>query len=214
MLASELSMIDPFGGNTKDYTTLKKGLLELQPNLTFDEGSNDAIYMFNEEMKMRAGIYWNGQYISAVERGVMPELTLFSEYKEQVIPCSLEEVLADEDGTKTWAEEIWVVPGTEKFAILDMMIGAAPALTLKQKNGNEIWLLRIQGHIVISTGKKMVVLPTHVIRIGWREVLERCLDMKIPLLTREALEKKFGISLAGPKRSDLQLVTSMTEVGL
>ena len=206
-------LIDPFGGNSIDYNDLKKKLLELQPNLVFDEGSGRCVYMFAEG-KMRAGLYYNKDYISAVERGAIPELSLYDKWEDQVIPASPQEVLAEPDGTKAWFEEIWVTreKDPQNFMVLDQWLGIEPIRILKYPK-TEVMVQRENGCcIVISNGFRKVSLPSHVLRIGWREVLERLLDARIPNITKNALEKKFNVDLSGPRRSGLQLEVAMAGV--
>ena len=191
-----------------DYTTMKRGLQELNRSIVFDDGCGQVIYMMNEG-KMRAGIYHNNRYLSAVERTLMPEFSVFDGYDNFEVPCTRDEFFAsDKDDLTHYVQEIVVNAQTDPLnhMILSNFIGLDGSKTLKNGRGGETIVVRFPtGDIVVSTPMKIVRLPSQVIQIGWREVFERLLTADIPGITKESLSKKFGVDMNCPYKYDLQL---------
>jgi len=210
-------------GKSIAYTAMKQGLQELNRSITFDDGCGQVIYM-SVEGRMRAGIYFNNKYLSAVERATMSEFTIFDGSDRFEVPCSRDEFLtSDKNDLNYFTQELFVYKDTRPMDhfILDQWIGLSGSKTLKNGKGGETLLIRVPtdmvahdgatvpaGSIIVSTPMKIVTLPCQVLHIGWREVFERLLQANIPRITKESLSKKFGVDMTAPFTSDLQLVTA------
>jgi hypothetical protein len=195
-------------GKSIDYPTMKKGLQELNRSIVFDDGCGQVIYMMNEG-RMRAGIYFHNRYLSAVERTLMPEFSVYDGYDNFEVPCTRDEFfVSPKDDLTHYVQEIVVDEKTDpmRHMILSSFIGLDGSKTLKNGRGGETIVVRFpNGDIVISTPMKIVRLPSQVIQIGWREVFERLLQANIPGVSKESLGKKFGVDMTSAFQHDLQL---------
>jgi hypothetical protein len=166
-------------GKAIAHETLRKGMLELCPDLQFDiAGAHGLIHPYIAE---RVGVFYNGIHICAMDRGMVPEFKIWT-VKKALVPISLSEAHAK----CLPIQFMEILPGSEYY---DM--GKE-----KAHKGDDAWnydpeknrLLRYQAF-------EWREAVDRIERVGWRHTFERLIAARIDGITRESIGKKFGVDM-------------------
>jgi hypothetical protein len=175
-------------GTTISYEDIERGLRELNPQVTFDAAvrrPSDYTYVLqggDNMTEIRTGVYYNGRYICAVDRGAVPEFKMWNEV-DGLEPVPLSEI--DRHGDDTRVSFIKVKPG---------MSGYEAAKASAERHEDNFKLLDDGTVMVYECFREGKVLGK-VIRVGWRHTFESLIRAAIPGVTRAAIAEKFKIDM-------------------
>lgn len=176
-------------GKTLSSAMIESGLRELNPDLHFDMPNKlgDASFTcqtvdFDVINENRQGIYWNGRYVTGMDRGMVTEYKLWEEEDGiEEIPASDKERYGD--GCCTYVE---ILPS-------DSFYNEA-LLRAEKKDDN--FTMDEDGKVFKWAYFRFTKVKGRIIRVGWRHTLENLIGVNIPGLTRRAIEEKFSVDLS------------------
>lgn len=176
-------------GRTIDAAVIEKGLIELCPDIHLDASTKKGEW--HPHQAVRQGVFWHGQHICSMDRGLVPEFkqwTVITRY----VPVGWEE--ADKDDVSIQSQ---VIPPTDS-EYLD-----ASLLLMNKTVGYE---MRPDGAIIRLTPMAYRKVQGRVAMVGWRHTFERIIYRDLPGLTRAAIGKKFNVDMliyAGVPKAEL-----------
>ncbi len=172
--------------------SIQKGLRELNPDFAFDVAvnrpgdwehtlqfrSHDALEAMR---KNRLPVLWRDRYISALDRGVVPEFKQWS-VVERVVEIPWYE--ADKEDVSISFEIVhpWADGYVDLYLLASM--GSDPGLQIMAGGG--LYRMKCMGYKKVRGG---------IVAVGWRHTFERILRFDIPGVTRETLGLKFGVDM-------------------
>lgn len=167
-------------------SNLRAGLVELNRDISFDAAINrSSDYSFSLKgdnmTAVRGGIFYNGMYVCAYDRGVMPELPIWSmtDGIEQIRMCDIERY----DDTRVCYVEIMKTDPHYHVA-----------LTKAERKDDE-FVLDDDGKVYKYTALRECRVRDKVIRIGWRQTLVNMACAGIPGVTLDTINQKFSVRL-------------------
>lgn len=198
-----------------EYTTFKDRLLELCDELVFDEGGQDE-RIYEGGNQNRTGIFYRGEHLCNVDRGVVTEWEVVEDFLEPVIErISPHEALSNPlDEKITTHQDLFHPRGDcfqqQCFLDLNRKLGKrlhgevkfgsgqsmARRMDVQLKNGETV------PGILVYIYVREEMKKTSIARIGWRHAFEYLLAHKIPGITREAIEEAFDVDITNFKPED------------
>ena len=166
-------------GHTLDSAVMERGLRELNPDIHFDMGTK--LGMWHPYQSTRQGVFYHGQHICSMDRGLVPE------FKQWSVVNGLAEVPMsewDQEGVRLFWET--VSPQTPDYVELCMA-------TLEGKLDR--YSIREDGQLIRLTGRKETKVLGRVVWVGWRHTFEKILLKNIPGVTRDTVATKFGVDM-------------------
>lgn len=174
-------------GKQLDSSTVETGLRELNNDISFDAPLNrpsDYHFPFSHAADYIAkymGVYYNGKHVCAMDRGVMPEVKVWS-VREDFQPIDMVDIEKFENTRVIWV----VVPEHHK--------NYHEALS-RAEGGDDNYQFDENGRVIRMQALLWGKVKDRVIQIGWRHTFEALLREKIPGVTRDTLGEKFGINM-------------------
>ena len=165
-------------GKIIDAAVIQQGLRELCPDMHFDAATKKGEW--HPHQNTRQGVFWHGQHICSMDRGLVPE------FKQWSVVNRMTEVGWEEADKEDVSIQTRVIPTTEP-EYLDAAIKI-----MAQATGYE---MRPDGAIIKYTPVAMRKLQGRVIFVGWRHTFERIINRDLPGLTRSAIATKFSVDM-------------------
>lgn len=176
-------------GDTMSSVAIQKGLLELNPDIHFDMPNKlgEAGFVFSSQgfetiNANRQGIYWNGRYITGMDRGIITEFKLWEE-EDGVEEIRGTDHLLHDNVFCTYVE---ILP-TDQFY---------NEAVLKAQREDDNFTIREDGKVFKWSHFKFMKVRGRIIRVGWRHTLTNLASAGIPGVDKRALEIKFNIDLS------------------
>lgn len=166
-------------GRTLDAAVIERGLRELNPGIHFDMGTK--LNQWHPYQSTRQGVFYNGNHICSMDRGLVPE------YKQ----WSVERGYVNVDRSEWDNEEVrlfWEVVPSWTPGYVDLCVD-----TLKGKLDD--YSIRADGHLIHLIGRKVVQRPGRIVFVGWRHTFARLVAKNIPNVTLDTLAAKFGVDM-------------------
>ena len=176
-------------GKPLDYATVTAALQRLCPEIEFDEAGRMGWTTPNIEI--RASVKYQGRYIAAIDRGMIPE---FKVWKETIgaQEITMAEAQTQDDTGVLYAEILPTDPGYHQALV---MAQRGDDNYRQDPDGGKLWKY---------TPYRFAKVRGAIVRFGWRHTLERIVRAEIPGLTREAIGRALGVDLMKyPNPSDL-----------
>lgn len=210
-MAGAVSIPRDYLGQTLQEMAVKRGLLELNPDIHFDLGNQKNIW--HPYMRDRQGVFYRGRFCGAMDRHTLPELPIWSLTKDLVeVPES--DVKPDEMAIyNTFRVQLQCLKCKNVWEQDHRPIGAVvcPKLcgNIAQTPQNEQFVCNS-----IPTGTAWVwrQLRDRIMLVGWRHTFYQLLRSGVPGITKQRLELKFQIDLM-PKVLDPIEVEEQHEAG-
>ena len=179
-------------GATLNYVDVARGLRELNPGITMDLASKqNQPHPFES---VRAGVFYHGKHICSIDRGIIPEFTIWDSDWGQV-PIRMCEIERYEDSKVVYAQ---VLETDERYNYALMMA----------QRGDDEYHLGKTGKVFNVHAFRWTRVKHRVLRGGWRHTFSRLIAAKIPGVTERSLSLKFGVSLmkyAGASRPEFRV---------
>lgn len=174
-----------------DYATLKTKLRELNSSLVFDESDNEWYWTGNE---YRTGIFYNGNHITNVDRGDIPQKPVQAK-KIARLPVGVHEASTNPNG---FFVQEWFNEDQQFCGMLNQLMGNVDEKIVKLPPDNKEVLLQRKfdygkHHIAVVYGFVTEATPGPIVRMGWEMSFKYLLAAKIPGITKEALEEAFAV---------------------
>jgi len=173
-------------GRSLTDSDIRAGLFEMNPSISFDAAINrPSEYRFvlkgDNMTDVRGGIFYNGMYVCAYDRGVVPELPIWSmtDGIEEIRMCDIEKY----DDTRVCYVQI--MESDPHYHI---------ALT-KAESKDDNFVLDDDGKVYKYTALRECRVRDKIIRIGWRRTLVHVATAGIPGVTIDTVNAKFGVRL-------------------
>jgi hypothetical protein len=175
-------------GSTLSSVAIEKGLRDLNPEFHFDmpNSISSAGFVVNvDDFEIinanRQGIYWKGNYVATMDRGLSTEFKLWEEEEGiEEIPRGDEHLY--DDGCCTYVE---VLPSDSFYHV---------ALSKAEAKDDNFTI--DNGKVMKWAYFRFTKVRGRIIRVGWRHTFENLLSRNIPGVTRRALEAKFNVDLS------------------
>ena len=165
---------------------IRRGLRELNSGFSFDAVLNrPSEYRFvlqgDNKTSTRGGVFHNGHFICAMDRGVIPEHTVWSEKDgfEEIRMCDIERY----DETRVVYVEILEDDPFYNEALL------------KAERGDDNYRLDDDGKVFRYQALRECKVPDQVGTIGWRATLSKIASLGLPGVAPVDVEVKFGVRL-------------------
>lgn len=176
-------------GRTIDAAVIERGLIELCPDIHLDPTTKKDHW--HPYQSVRQGVFWHGQHICSMDRGLVPEFKQWT-VVSHLVPVGWEE--ADKDDVTIQTQ---LIPSTSSD-YLDAMLHV-----MNRTTGFE---MRPDGSILkfwpVATRKTR----GRVAMLGWRHTFERIIYRDLPGLTRRDIAEKFSVDMllyAGVPKAEL-----------
>jgi hypothetical protein len=175
-------------------------LRRLNSNIWLDDSDRFKVFGGNEN---RAAVGYKDKDIATIERNDIPEFDQYGGGHIEWIPCDPAKALANR--FKAMTQQAMVGHDEPQLmADIEAMMGdrQVEEIVLGRRR---VMAERVEGVCVDGETRDAILLrlyylpvkgPTRRIKIGWRSFLKRMLSCGIPGVTREALERELGVSLA------------------
>lgn len=146
-------------GQTIDEALIRSALIEMNGDFHFDLGAAHGIW--HPQIDNRQGVFHKGAHICSMDRGMVPEVPIWTMKRERV---------------RVPAHEVGV---HDDF----------PSFEVQWADGKPQ-----------QTGFAFVTRPERdqIIFVGWRHTFRQIIRARVPGVTQQKIELKFGIDL-GPK---------------
>lgn len=177
-------------GKTISSIAIESGLRELCPDIHFDMPNNlsgasfvvGSVPDFEVINSNRQGVYWNGNYVCGMDRGVVTEFKLWEEADgvEEIPPGDESKF---DDGCCTYIE---ILP-TDSFY--------NQALLKAEKNDDNFTLGEC-GQVYKWAYFRFTKVRGRIIRLGWRHTFENLIRARLPGVTRGGIEHKFSVDMS------------------
>jgi len=166
-------------GHTLDAPVIERGLLELNPDIHFDLAG--AIGQWHPHILYRQGVYYYGQHVTPMDRGLVPE---FKQWDQRTFTVEVPWSEADRDGVSiTYVTILRSDPRHDDF------------YALATKGWDPEYAILDDGRLCRRKCIGTRTLRGRVRRVGWRHTFERLLQRGIPNVTRQTLAAKFHIDM-------------------
>lgn len=181
-----LTLEQQLQGKTISLLDAEATLRNLNPDITVDKTGRSWGRL------NRYGLMYKNRFITNVENDVWPEHSIWDSWDEYIVPATAQEYFTDTDNT--WATEIWCRESEDpqRYRILDLMLGPKMAENLNI-DGKEVGVVRYPNAIVITSMWKFAMLPSRILKIGWREVFDALVEANIPNITAHSLSRAFKV---------------------
>ena len=174
-------------GLSLNSSDIQKGLQELSPGISFDAVVNrPSEYRFvlrggDNMTSTRGGIFYNGFFVGAMDRGIIPELSVWSmkDGYEEIRMCDIERY---DDSRVVFVQ----IMETDKFYHQAL---------LKAEKGDDNFRLDGDGKVFKYQALRETRVRDKVITMGWRSTLVNLASRGIPGVTLDSLNKKFRVRL-------------------
>lgn len=166
-------------GHPIHESTIKAGLRELNPGLHFDLAA--ATGQLHPFIHQRQGVYFQGQHLCSMDRGMIPEVKQFG-VRSMRVPAEWWE--ADKDDVSIE----WVTIRPEMPGYRDLR-----ELADKQLDCN--YALRDDGSLMKMQPMKTIKARGRCITLGWRHTFEGILRHGLSGVNRMTLGAKFGVDM-------------------
>jgi len=178
----------PSYGQMIDFGVVQAGLGELNPEITLDahvRRPSDYKLLLqggpNDYSGTRTGVYYTGNFICSIDRGLIPEFKLWEETMgvEEISMADIERY----DNTRVAFAEI--LEGSEQYHA---------ALSLAEKGDDNYGIFN--GKVYRYQPFRETKVLGRVLRVGWRHTFEAIIRTKIPGVTRSSISEKFGVDMS------------------
>lgn len=193
-MAATISIPRSYMGQTLQESTVKRGLLQMQPELHFDMGS--CLNIWHPYRETRQNVFYRGKSIGAMDRGTLPENPIWS-VRKSIVEVPWSEVRYGEVALSVTQNVIgrcqkckhtWEIPH-RPFGII-----ACPSLCGNMADSTDAtcweWADRPTGTCYVRRSER-----DRIILVGWRHTFWRILGFGVPGITRSGLESEFRINL-------------------
>lgn len=182
-------------GKPLHETTVKAGLIELNPGFHFDMLT--AIGQWHPYQASRQGVWFEGKHICSMDRDVLPEYKLWN------VEDGVEEV------TPMHADSLDNV-----FCVYVQILPTDPTYQdalLKAEKNDDNFTLHDNGKVFKWTHLRFTKVKGDVVKLGWRHVFEKILQCNISGVTRQSLGEKFSVDMfkfpmGSPEEVDAALI--------
>jgi hypothetical protein len=171
-----------------DAGAIQRGLRELNPSISFDAVVNrpsDNYYVLQgcDHMEdLRGGVYYNGEFLCAMDRGVVAEHPVW-----ETAPGYVEIPMVDferyDDVKKVYVQ------------VLPTDAGYNEALSRAERKDDNYSIDEDGKVFKWQCLREANQVPYRILHIGWRELFAHLIFRRIPGLTKDALEAKFGVRI-------------------
>jgi len=165
-------------GKLIDAAIIERGLIELNPDIHLDAATKHGEW--HPHQNLRQGVFWHGQHICSMDRGLVPEFKVWS------VVNRLTEVGWDEADKEDVTIQTRSVPSTDP----DYLCYALKIMA--NENG---YSYRPDGTIIKYTPVAYRKLQGRVIQVGWRHTFEKIINRNLPGLDRMAIAAKFSVDM-------------------
>jgi len=165
-------------GRLIDASIIERGLIELNPDIHFDAGTKKGEW--HPYQATRQGVFWHGQHICSMDRGMVPEFKQWTVIT-RLVPVGWEE--ADKDDVSIQTR---VIPPSDSDYV------DAALHVMNKTTGYE---MRPDGSVLKYTPMAYRKVQGKVALVGWRHTFERIIFRDLPGLTRSAIASKFGVDM-------------------
>ena len=166
-------------GTALSYEGVVSGLRELNPEIHADHiGQHGG---WNRRIETHAALYWNGRYITAIDREVIPEFKLWN-VREGDVEIPMAEIDRWEDCRVS--HKVVAPDDAEYEHGLERV-----------RRHDDNWKLGEDGKLRHYRAVRPMKVKGRVIKVGWRHIFELLLLHDIPGITRASLARKFRVSL-------------------
>jgi hypothetical protein len=173
---------------------VKAGLLEMCPDLHFDMGV--CLNIWHPYQSTRQNVFYKGNSVGAMDRGVLPELTVWS-MKKDVVRIPVGEVKA---GELALYETSGVLGGCQKclqtwqaqhrpYGLIGCPNGCG---NMGYSHDTERFLWK---DIPSQYAQVFRKVKDRVLLVGWRWTFSRLMRKGVPGVTKEKLEARFRVNL-------------------
>ena len=174
-------------GLSLNSSDIQKGLRELNPQISFDAVVNrPSEYHFvlrggDNMTDTRGGVFYNGHFVCAMDRGVIPEKTVWSMANgfEEIRMCDIDRY---DDSRVVYVE----IMKADKFY---------NEALLKAQKSDDNFRLDDDGKVFKYQALRECRVRDRVITIGWRATLLDVASRGIPGVTLDTLNSKFRVRL-------------------
>ena len=158
---------------------IERKLKELCPDITFDVATNHGSeHPYQERLQ---SVYFRGRHICSMDRGIVPEITIWANFKKIVeIPW----YAADREDASISYEE--VLPDTPGYR--DLYEEA-------KKESDPGYMINDKGKLLKLTAKGYENVGRRCMRLGWRHTFAKILAADLPGITREDLARTFNLDI-------------------
>lgn len=177
-------------GKSLDSADIEKGLREMNPDISFDMPNRlshasfvmQGVPDFETLNQNRKGVYYNGYYICPMDRGMVTEVPVTEmELGHKEIPAidvdKYDEVLTS---------FLEVLPTDPDYN------NALVKAQLKDDN----YVQDPDGKVFRYRYVVLAMMPGRTIRVGWKSTFRALVAAKIPGVTKQAIERRFGVDLS------------------
>lgn len=174
-------------GQSLSASDIKRGLVELNPQISFDAATNrPSDYHFvlqggDNKSNTHGGVFYNGRYVCSMGRGVIPEHDVWSmtDGIEDIRMCDIERY----DNSRVIYVEVLESDPNYHIALL------------KAEKKDDNFVLDGDGRVFKYRAVREGRVRDKIEIPGWRPTFARLLQMKIPNVTVDTLNKKFGVRM-------------------
>lgn len=166
-------------GKTIDGAVMERGLRELNSSIHFDMGTK--LGQWHPYQATRQGVFYNGNHICSMDRGLVPEYKQW-ECAKAWVPVDMSHC-DDDDARIAWETVDSTVPGYVELRI-DTINGK-----------RDDYSIRHDGRLIRLVCRKEQTVMGHVVFVGWRHTFEKILLRQIPGVTRQTIAEKFGVDM-------------------
>jgi len=184
-------------GTALDFSTIETGLRELNADISLDAivrrpgDYGNALTMQPVDPNInRSGVYYNGRYVCAIDRGAIPEFKIWNEVLgfETIRMADIEKY----DDTKVIY--IQILP-TDPFYNDALLLAQRGDDHYTAEFDGESKTLRPGGKLYRYEATRETKVRGKVLRVGWRHTFEKLIGYGIPGVTRDSLAAKFNVNL-------------------
>lgn len=174
-------------GTSLNDSDVRLGLMEMNPGISFDAAVNrPSEYQYvlkggDNREKTRGGVFYCGRFICAIDRGVIPEHTVWSmtDGFEEIRMCDIERY---DDSRVIYVE---VLPSDKNYHVA----------LLKAQKKDDNFQLDGDGRVFKYKALRECRVRDQPIRVGWRHTLLKLVQANIPGVTIDTLNERFGVRL-------------------
>lgn len=166
-------------GRSIDSSVIEQGLRELNPDIHFDMGAD--LGMWHPRIDSRQGVFYRGNHICSMDRGMVPEFKIWT-VKEEVVEVPWSDY--DKEGVSI---QYRVIAPSEPNYIENFM---------KAIKGNDPeWQTLGDGKLIRSFCLQVRKVRGRCLRVGWRHTFHRVAGYGIPHVTKESIAAKFHVDM-------------------
>jgi len=178
-------------GKVLQFDTVERGLTELNSDISLDvpvRRSGDYSYLFTPSddaaeanRRGRAGVYYNGRYVCALDRGSIPEIKVYG-VDDGFVPIDMDKIHLYDDSKVSYME---ILPESPFYH----------AALSKAQRHDDNFVIRADGKVFFYQPLRLGKVRGAVQKLGWRHTFEALLRKNIPGVDRDSLSRKFNVDM-------------------